>query len=60
MKFLTMDLDSAPQVSAIFHVPRVCDFDSIAIINLRIYMGFHRQIRSGCNFTPSLIIHDLL
>ena len=46
-----MDFDSAPQVSLIpnFHIatPRVCDFDFMAIITLRIYKGFDRQNRSG-------------
>ena len=30
-----------------FHIPRVCDFDFMAIITLRIYKGFDRQNRSG-------------
>ena len=29
----------------------------MAIINLRIYKGFDCENRSGCNFTPSVIIH---
>ena len=30
-----------------FHIPRVCDFDFMAMITLRIYKGFDRQNRSG-------------
>ena len=54
-----MDFDSAPKFSLIpnFHIPRVCDFDFMAIITLKIYKGFDRQNRSGRNFTPSVIIH---
>ena len=54
-----MDLGLAPKFSLIanFHIPRVCNFDLMAIINLRIYMGFDRLSRSVCNFTPSVIIH---
>ena len=35
-----------------FHIPRVCDFDFMSMINLRIYMEFDRKNRSGCSFTP--------
>ena len=44
-----MDFDSAPQfgLTANFHIPGVCNFDFMAIINLRIYMGFDRRNLSG-------------
>ena len=60
MKFLTTDLDSAPQVwlNCKFSYSWVCDFDFIAIINLGINMGFERESRSGCDFKPSVIIHS--
>ena len=38
-------------------IPRVCDFDFMAIKDLRICKGFDRETHSGCNFTPSIIIH---
>ena len=40
------------------HIPRVCDLDFMAILNLRIYKGLDHENRSECNFTPSVIIHD--
>ena len=43
-------------LTAKFRIPRVCNFDFMAIMNLRIYMGFDCQNRLGCNFTPSVII----
>ena len=30
-----------------FHIPRVCDFDFMILINLRIYTGFDCENRSG-------------
>ena len=56
---MTMDLDSAPNFGLVanFHIPRVCNFDLMAIMNLRIYMRFDRKICSGSNFTPFVIIH---
>ena len=55
-----MDLDSAPKFRLIanVYIPRICDFDFMAIINLRIYKGFDRENRSGWNFTPSVGIHS--
>ena len=38
-----------------FDIPRVCDIDFMAIIDLRIYKGFDRENRSRCNFRPSVI-----
>ena len=35
-----------------FHIPRVSDFDFMAIINLRIYMGFERENRRGVTLHP--------
>ena len=29
----------------------------MVIINLRVYKGFYRENRLGCNFTPSVNIH---
>ena len=40
-----------------FHIPRVCDLDFMAIIDLRIYKGLVHELLSGCNFKPSVIIH---
>ena len=47
-----------PKLSLIpnFLIPKVCDIDFMAIMNLIIYMGFDYQNRSGCNFTPSSVI----
>ena len=30
----------------------------MSIIKLRIYKGFDRENRSGCNFTSSVVVHD--
>ena len=53
-KFPTMDWDSVPQVqsNSNFHIPRLYDLDFMAIIKLRIYIGFDCQNRWGSNFTP--------
>ena len=40
-----------------FHIPRVCNFDFIMKVNLRIYKGYDHENCLGCNFTPSVIIH---
>ena len=40
-----------------FHIPRVCHFDFMVIIDFKIYKRFDRENRSGYDFTPLLIIH---
>ena len=37
---------------ATFHIARVCYFDFIAMINLRIYEGFDRKIVRGATLHP--------
>ena len=39
-----------------FHIPRACDFNFRVITNLKVYKGFDRQNRPGCNFTPLVTI----
>ena len=59
MKFLTTELDSAPQdwSNDKFYFPIVCDFDLVAPINLSFYKGLDRENCSRCNFMPLAIIH---
>ena len=45
-------------LTANFLIPSVCDFDFMAIINLKIYIAFDRPSCPGCNFTPSVIIRS--
>ena len=44
-----MNLDSVPKYSVIenFPIPRVCDFDFMAIINVTIYEGIYKGIYNG-------------
>ena len=40
-----------------FDIPKVCAFDFMVKMNVRIYKGPDCENRIGCNFTPSVIIH---
>ena len=42
------------------YAPRFCNFNFMAIINLKIYQGFDRENLLWCNLTPLLMVKSLI